>query len=140
MGLTIHEIGQYSPASMRGTLDIYMVEHQGGIDGFLGHKEPPAVTYCMDISGNTELLFWPDWRAFATKVNSYAGESFLDPDDDPAVTESIAIATGMECPDCGNRIMDFLCPLDGAEDLPEEAADADILCDNCSCFYSLGEN
>ena len=134
MGLTIHEIGEYTTA--KGEIfNIYMVEHQGGTIGGRG-LECAAVTYNLDIDERTEYLFWPDWLEFAHAVNAKAGETFLNPLEDPAEELGLVVATGWECPDCGCRVVDALTILADVDHLPPELPEDAVLCDYCGDIYT----
>lgn len=134
--LQLHEYGMYTIMADQ-ELRIYMVQHDGGVDGVLGLKEPPAVTYCLDVAGHTALLFWPDWLAFAHKVNSIAGEEILNPMQDPAVEMGIVLPIELACPKCGCRVVDTLEPLDVYED---STLNFQVFCHHCEEPFNPGEN
>lgn len=130
--LTIHEIGEYQVRSDL-VLSFYMVEHQGGQTGF--GRIAPAVTYCMDVNGQSEILFYPDWLAFAHLVNSKAGKTIFHPQGfSPAEKAGIIVAAGFGCPNCGNRMTDFLpwIEAEGGREL--------IRCACCAEIYYPGDS
>lgn len=134
--MEIHEVGTYS-SPKAGQMHIYMVEHPGGIEGDLGRRAEAKVLYNMECSSSDNLIFWPDWLSFAHKVNAIAGEQVLDPMADMAEEQGLVVATGLECPDCGCRVVDALELVE-----VESAAEGEewVFCHGCGEAYQIGKN
>lgn len=123
-----YDIGTYSTAR-RDILELYVLQiptYQP--DG--GELVPAAVVYCMEARHTDNRLFWQDWLAFAHMVNEIAGEVVLDIKVDEALEMGLVVGVGLECPDCGCRVMDELVWVD----------DDHVLCAACDTVYVPGEN
>lgn len=118
--MKLTQIGQYSTAK-GAVLDISMLEHAGD------KKHPPAVVYNAEMAGVGQLLFHPDWGGFVYAIQEMGGGAPIEGlDEDPAVESGACVVPELSCPDCGNRVMEHLEPLQDT---------GEILCNWCGCQY-----